>query len=1048
MMWQYGNYIDGTVVLRIINVENISDTGDVVLIRQMLSLRIIYPNGTVSEIDKGLEIQEFNWQITTTSDGINQDPISIFALQRDNLLVRYFKASNTSDITTYEEWGRIIDWYGNLYSEVNLGGAYIQDGEWFPSVTTIVTNVDPSKGFIRIAGSNETYIEWQQYMIDNSFNLIKLSEGSITLPQNEAYAVLNTIATVDEGYSIIMGNTANSSNSNSNYPLEIYATVYDLKIGYNETQFSAPKLLYQSTLPNITLYDIVCGISSSGIGQVCALTIVQDVTQGNVTSSTNYYVKIDFLISGSVTKVTPLNNLPKLPSNTTSAWTLKSIPYGGYLIYGYFQNGSDQTVYGYYFNETENKYVNWDFSQPSVLNPKGILLILPNNTLLISQKESNNTWSFLTTDIPNYSGNIDNGYSNLLVNSTNPSINSSISNPSPSDMGNITITYYDPVELSDGNIWIYRIDNSVAQNITRQFVNANNYDFCFISEDGLTVTIKVIRSTFSYPNSQFYVKVDNNFVRSKVYGEPLKGINDNIWNFNTIPIKEDFASTASGVMRLTKEGTQYYETLNSTGQDDFFFDLIDELSKILSIDSKRLSSNKRTEVDDNIRPNRQIFICINIKSSRSEKSVKSIVDDLYYMIKYKSITSISLLPTTKYLDEEFGFKPRQNLWEEYRWRFVGVIFAFGILMLLFFLAHKKESQGRSMAVLQLGLIIFDFVMDSLFVSFNGKNVERLSSNKRTEVDDNIRPNRQIFICINIKSSRSEKSVKSIVDDLYYMIKYKSITSISLLPTTKYLDEEFGFKPRQNLWEEYRWRFVGVIFAFGILMLLFFLAHKKESQGRSMAVLQLGLIIFDFVMDSLFVSFNGKNVEVLYIPSIVFLIVPIVINTIWAFYIIFEENKSKLFMKWFTQYGKVVSLFTVLSGADIEALSILYSNVAGLKFFKAPFSPEGKGRIFWGSCLNIFLEDIPQMIIQILYLNRVVTYDIIPLLALVSSCLNLLINIVGRLFQTINLCRFGKKIWEQNQEEFGGIHGDVDLDGSTSHPNDVVKEEKGKNSEKK
>ncbi|RHZ49463.1 hypothetical protein Glove_520g9 [Diversispora epigaea] len=115
MMWQYGNYIDGTVVLRIINVENISDTGDVVLIRQMLSLRIIYPNGTVSEIDKGLEIQEFNWQITTTSDGINQDPISIFALQRDNLLVRYFKASNTSDITTYEEWGRIIDWYGNLY---------------------------------------------------------------------------------------------------------------------------------------------------------------------------------------------------------------------------------------------------------------------------------------------------------------------------------------------------------------------------------------------------------------------------------------------------------------------------------------------------------------------------------------------------------------------------------------------------------------------------------------------------------------------------------------------------------------------------------------------------------------------------------------------------------------------------------------------------------------------------------------------------------------------------------------------------------------------
>ncbi|RHZ49462.1 hypothetical protein Glove_520g12 [Diversispora epigaea] len=549
--------------------------------------------------------------------------------------------------------------------------------------------------------------------------------------------------------------------------------------------------------------------------------------------------------------------------------------------------------------------MNWEFPEPSVLNLRGILLTLPNNTLLVSQIESNNTWSFLTTDMPNYSGNWDHGYSNLLINSTSPSINDTIFNPS--NLTNITITYNQPVELSDGNIWIYRIDNSVAQNITRQFVNANNYDFCFISEDGLTVTIKVIRSTFSYPNSQFYVKIDNNFVRSKVYGEPLKGINDNIWNFNTAPIKDEtYAGTASGVLRLTIEGTQYYEKLNSTGQDDFFFDLIDELSKILSIDSKRLNSNKKTQVDDTI--------------------------------------------------------------------------------------------GRDP---------------------------------------------QIFICIEIRSSKDERGVQYIIDDLKVMIKYKHITSISLFNTTNYLDEDFGFEPRQNLWEKYKLRFMGVILALGVLVLLFFLAHKKESKGRSMAVLQLGLIIFDFVMDSLFVSFNGKNVKVLYIPSIVFLIVPIVVNTIWAFYIIFEENKSKPFMKWFTQYGKVVSLFTVLSGADIEALSILYSNVAGFEFFKAPFSIEGKGRIFGGSCLNIFLEDIPQMIIQILYLNSVVTYDIIPLLALVSSCLNLLINIVGRLFQTINLCRFGTKIWEPDQEKFGGIRDNVNLDGSTSHPNDVIKEEKGK-----
>ncbi|RHZ84113.1 hypothetical protein Glove_85g124 [Diversispora epigaea] len=386
IMWQYGKYIDGTVVIRIINRNPYKPSNSTEWLRPVLSLRIIYPNGTVSEIDKELEIQEFNWQIFGIF-GISESPISIFALQRGYLIVRYFKASNPDDFTTYEEWGRIIDWNGNLYDEVNLGRAYIEAVRWYPSETTIVPNVDPSKGFLRIAATNVTYFEWQQYMIGDSFNLIKLSDGNIPLPQYGNF-FFDTIATVDEGYCIIMANSTSSTNSNN--PFEFYVTVYYFKIGYNETQSSAPKLLYQSNLPNITVFGIDCGISSSGIGQVCILTINQN--------NTYYYVKLDFLISGSVTKTTPLTNSPELPPNITG-WKVESIPYGGYLLTGYFISGSSRTVYGYYFNETENKYSEWEFDNPSVLNLRGILLTLPNNTLLVSQIESNNTWSFNTVDV-------------------------------------------------------------------------------------------------------------------------------------------------------------------------------------------------------------------------------------------------------------------------------------------------------------------------------------------------------------------------------------------------------------------------------------------------------------------------------------------------------------------------------------------------------------------------------------------------------------------------------------------------------------------------
>ena len=56
---------------------------------------------------------------------------------------------------------------------------------------------------------------------------------------------------------------------------------------------------------------------------------------------------------------------------------------------------------------------------------------------------------------------------------------------------------------------------------------------------------------------------------------------------------------------------------------------------------------------------------------------------------------------------------------------------------------------------------------------------------------------------------------------------------------------------------------------------------------------------------------------------------------------------------------------MLAGADIEILHVLQSNLAGFKIFQAPFSDSAKLKIFWSSFLNLFVEDIPQLIIQVL-----------------------------------------------------------------------------------
>ena len=97
----------------------------------------------------------------------------------------------------------------------------------------------------------------------------------------------------------------------------------------------------------------------------------------------------------------------------------------------------------------------------------------------------------------------------------------------------------------------------------------------------------------------------------------------------------------------------------------------------------------------------------------------------------------------------------------------------------------------------------------------------------------------------------------------------------------------------------------------------------------------------------------------------FFVMPIAINTALAFYIIAQENIKPKFYKWFIKNGNVAGVFTVLAIADIKALNILQSNLAGFKIFQAPFSNSAKSKIFWGSFLNIFIEDIPQLIIQVL-----------------------------------------------------------------------------------
>nr|CAG8451181.1 13626_t:CDS:2 [Entrophospora candida]CAG8485331.1 4221_t:CDS:2 [Entrophospora candida] len=882
---------DSTLVIRIVYKDPTAAPDPTkAYVEEKLSLRVLFQNGTVNAIDLDLQIPSMNYALYQLPIGVIS-PIKLFSISRTRILVTYINTTNATDVTTYEEWGMVIDLNGNIISKRKFGDSYIYNGVWNPSrIGSVTPNINENKGWLWTGFIRNTLgISFKQFTIVTN-EIVELTEGKTPIASDISGAIFKSIPTVGEDYAIILANTTQPDNNPD--PLKIRGQMFIFNIGYNTTDVSTPKFLYQIPLDNIIFSNMKCDIDYIEVGHSCILTLNQTIasttTPPQAPTSKLYYIRVSFLSSGSVSGLDPIDRVIPADDVNTVSWNIRSLPYGGFLIDTRTVNVTGTYAFGYLYDDVKKASSPWDFGQAIQVNAFGRSTLLANNTVVLTQPELPGTWSLLVSEMPKFSALPDNGYSNLHVQSTVPPIGTVItptSDRSTDNLNQVSITYSDEVELSEGAISVYLVQDG-GNNVLRQKVFGTNTKYCNITSNSLSVTFNIISSTFSQQSSNYYIKVDNNFVRDKKTQEPLLGIQENIWKIST--------DSATGLLRLTSEGTAVFESLDSDGQKQFFNTLVEELASIVPIDKSRLSSNGRTQVDPSVSPKRQFLISVDIEQTKD---------------------------------------------------------------------------------------------------------------------------------------KSSRSVEGVIGDLNVMISESDATPISSGSVTKYLDSDYGLQATQNLWERNKLKFLGLFLGLAVLVTLFLIAQRRESKGRNIVILQLGLIISDMVMDVVFLINNGKQVEVLYIPCVVFITVPIAVNTILAFTIITNENSREVFYKWFSAHGKVASIFTVLAGADIDALTILQSNLAGFAAFKAPFSEDAITKIFWGACANIFLEDLPQVIVQVLYQQKTVSYDIVPLLTLISSCLNLTINIIGRAYNATNSLKRRNDTTASSSfdEDFGNISDNKTLE---------------------
>ncbi|GBC29470.2 hypothetical protein GLOIN_2v1791295 [Rhizophagus irregularis DAOM 181602=DAOM 197198] len=775
-------------------------------------------------MDKAGKIKYMDFNYTLPAEAICPINIDILPLTNNYAMIIYVKSNNG----VKGKYGIIINYSNESINEIYLGNA---DG-------FVGRSIVPYKGFINIEKPDKEGIAiWRWFSLPDIITgeVVKQKNGEFHAPNILSYTLVDSLnfLLVDGGFGFMY--ILKYDETKGSDPNLQYWRVYVSFLREDADSPTIPYLVYQTTerLNNITINS--CTTTYNAEGYVCTMALnntVMNKKNNKSRTEINYY-QLRFLSTGALEQLNKISN----PTNNADI-DLEILYYGGFLM------EHIHSTMDFYLLDNNGNYMQLRESFGPEFFHFNIFHI--NNTIVGIKNQSNNKLEFLLKSIPR----LNNRTINEVI---DPSIKE------------IIIKYTIPVKLSTANVSIFQqSDDPSKPDLLRQTFSGD-HKLCTVGSDNYTVHIPIFESTFSQPNSSYYVLVDNNFVISQERDEPLMGIiKKNIWTFSTKPLNMlvQHSNSVAGLLRLNEEGSLKFLQMNHSV---FFKSMIQEFSKVIPVNEQRISTSG--------------------------------------IWKYDTTSPKKILLTFKI----------------------------------------NEAKDHA-----------------------------------------IEPNSQMIFEI-----------------LRTLIKQKRFTALSSNEYTSLIDESAPFIMTRNYFEEYHSLIIIFIVGSIVLIILYILARLKNPEARNFVIFETWFIIQDFAVDLAFVLLKVNNTPHLKIPTMIFFILPIVINILLAINIFVSEMATNpSFSKWVKESLPLSSMCTLFSAIDIQILNTLSSDLFGLKIFSIPLTQRSKKIMLWGSIINIFIEDVPQIIIQGLYYNSVITYDLIPSLAIASGGLIILNKLILRSYHAL------------------------------------------------
>ncbi|CAG8520254.1 5215_t:CDS:10 [Ambispora leptoticha] len=658
-----GVYPDGTFL--IVLAEMIDDN----CVNENLLIRMIQTNGTVNRINLNVKFPSINfckWGKSLTDDGKGAEigfrwTATPFGGVEHYFVIGYLDYDQSK--SEYRWKGIIGNQYGEiLVREIDLGSPFQANGQVY-GMGTFTPNFNGNGGFLATLYSGLNQLSWIEYDLPKNGQVNLIANGTKGVPGFHNGVAFST---VDGGYGAAYA--IKSSNYSSSEMINPFWTVRVCFLRPVNSEVTNEFIIFQTTVPfNLITID-ACSNAYDGTGYHCYLRILSPSASND---TVEYNVVISFLSTGSTTQIQKIRTKYGQETNrVTNAYTLY---YGGVILNDYdLTNDTSEDI----TQVTDmNGILRYNVTMP--INKISFLNVLRNNTAIVITGLGDETgWGVYAVDIEKFLS--EKGYKNPLVDSTLPAIGQNV----PIRTKNISITYNNELELSSGNISIYRVYND---SVYLRQTASGFLRWSTLSNNSKTVTLNVLDSTFNQPNSTYFVTLDANYVISKITLEPLMGVDPNIWTFTTGSfLNEMYADTTIALLRLTSEATTTFENLSKNEKSDFLRNLTLDITQAIPVEPDRIVATNRYQLDPTTEEP-QILISLRIiaPSDASQSNVESVRRDLDTLIRNKEITPIAFGKYSALLDDTYGFPPTLDIWEQIKPK----LFIFGIIIMILFVLY-------------------------------------------------------------------------------------------------------------------------------------------------------------------------------------------------------------------------------------------------------------------------------------------------------------------------------------------------------------------------